>query len=306
MDLSSNRIYISRHVVFHETVFPFKIHQPSPTPTSYPSTITPAIPNIHPSQHILPTHSSNTTQPCTISPWPTITTSSCSSNHPIHSIDQAPSLSPSFLKSLLPAPSNKEENTHPMITRSKTGNLKPKLFLTPKIIEPRTHHQSLKDSNWRAAMTTEYQALLRNNTWTLAPAPSHGHIIGCKWVFKLKYKPDGSIDRYKARLVAKGFHQTHGLDYFDTFSPVVKPPHRSCHHPHFWTDNSPIGCPKRLPQWWPLWIGIHATTPRIWRPPTSYLCLSIKQNPLCTQASPLVHGFWSLEQHYSIRASPAP
>ena len=71
-------------------------------------------------------------------------------------------------------------------------------------------------------MTTEYQALLCNNTWTLAPAPSHGHIIGCKWVFKLKYKPDGSIDRYKARLVARGFHQTHGLDYFDTFSLIVK------------------------------------------------------------------------------------
>lgn len=71
-------------------------------------------------------------------------------------------------------------------------------------------------------MTTEYQALFRNNTWTFALAPSHGHIMGCKWVFKLKYKPDGSMDLYKAQLVAKGFHQTHGLDYFDTFNLVVK------------------------------------------------------------------------------------
>jgi hypothetical protein len=71
-------------------------------------------------------------------------------------------------------------------------------------------------------MEDEHAALLRNNTWTLVPPPSGRNIIGSRWVFKLKHKADGSIDKYKARLVAQGFTQRYGLDYLDTYSPVVK------------------------------------------------------------------------------------
>lgn len=56
----------------------------------------------------------------------------------------------------------------------------------------------------------------------LVPRPPNKHIVDCKWLFKIKYLPDGSIDRFKGRLVAKGFTQTYGLDYFDMFAPVAK------------------------------------------------------------------------------------
>jgi len=52
--------------------------------------------------------------------------------------------------------------------------------------------------------------------------PPGKHPIGCKWVFKAKHKPDGTIDKYQDHLVAKGFTQTEGIEYFTTFSPVVK------------------------------------------------------------------------------------
>ncbi|KAH9781043.1 retrovirus-related pol polyprotein from transposon RE2 [Citrus sinensis] len=68
-----------------------------------------------------------------------------------------------------------------------------------------------------------FKNLKNNETWTLVPAESATKIVGNKWVFRVKYNPDGSVPKYKARLVAKGFHQTYGVDFFETFSPVVKP-----------------------------------------------------------------------------------
>lgn len=71
-------------------------------------------------------------------------------------------------------------------------------------------------------MQTELNALEANNTWKITSLPPGKKAVGCKWVFKIKYKTDGTLDRYKARLVAKGFTQTHGLDYFQTFAPMAK------------------------------------------------------------------------------------
>ena len=71
-------------------------------------------------------------------------------------------------------------------------------------------------------MHAELKALEANNTWVLTPLPEGKQPIGCKWVYKVKLKADGSLERYKARLVAKGYTQQEGLDYSETFSPVAK------------------------------------------------------------------------------------
>ena len=92
----------------------------------------------------------------------------------------------------------------------------------PVALEPTTHTQASKDPLWRKAMDDEYNALIHNSTWELVPSTSH-QPIGCKWVFRIKRHPDGTIAKYKARLVAKGFLQQYGKYYFDTFSPVTKP-----------------------------------------------------------------------------------
>jgi Reverse transcriptase (RNA-dependent DNA polymerase) len=72
-------------------------------------------------------------------------------------------------------------------------------------------------------MATELDVLVKNFTWELIPPPPNSNVIGCKWVFKLKRKVDGTVERHKTRLVAKGYTQEERIDNAETFSPVVKP-----------------------------------------------------------------------------------
>lgn len=91
--------------------------------------------------------------------------------------------------------------------------------------EPATMKEALSGphgAEWQAAIKSEYDSLIQNGTWRLEPLPAGRKPVTCKWVFKTKLNPDGSVARYKARLVARGFSQRAGLDYQETFSPVVR------------------------------------------------------------------------------------
>ncbi|GJS52124.1 ribonuclease H-like domain-containing protein [Tanacetum coccineum] len=114
-----------------------------------------------------------------------------------------------------------------MITRSQSGIVKPidRLSLNTFLISPipKNPSNALKDPQWRNAMYDEYNALVKNDTWLLVPRPACVNMIRSIWLFKHKFHADGTLSRYKARLVSNSSSQQLGVDFEETFSPVVKP-----------------------------------------------------------------------------------
>ncbi|GJV98675.1 nucleotide-binding alpha-beta plait domain-containing protein [Tanacetum coccineum] len=125
----------------------------------------------------------------------------------------------------------------PLITRQRPANLRqnPKqrvpynpsanhaTVLPTTITEPTSFTVANNSSRWRHAMKEEYDALMKNEMWSLVPRASNTNVVDGKWVYRLKRDKNGAITRYKARFVAKGFRQQPGIDFHKTFSPVVKP-----------------------------------------------------------------------------------
>jgi hypothetical protein len=118
------------------------------------------------------------------------------------------------------------------ILRERTDRVKPGKYTALTKSAPKDSHSSTPltykdavegpDSDlWKIAIDSEVNSILEKNVWELVDRPYHRKPIRGKWKFKVKYNPDGTVDKYKARLVAQGFNQEFGIDYEDTYSPVA-------------------------------------------------------------------------------------
>lgn len=260
LDPKTKRVYISRHVVFDETTFPFKpsnvvlsplnlelIEFPDAdewleskfctTQTTSSSQLVDSTTEINMEQPTDQTTHNDANpflfcdQTCFAGPC----------THPIQNQEENDHLQieqqvqdvmseqqPPLLEEVL----NQPESTSAIALSRPNRLRRPPSYLNDYVAlatespnqysEPRTLRSAFKDPHWVSAMQEEISALHSNHTWELVPRPANVNVVGSKWVYRIKFKEDGSIDRFKARLVAKGFTQIPGIDFDETFSPVVK------------------------------------------------------------------------------------
>jgi histone deacetylase 1/2 len=272
LDRSTGRIYISRDVVFDESVFPFatpgvtvdvaSLKEALSFPSDEPATDVPvqnydltylatyppvfcAPPVQVPASAVAEPDGTqsgaavgNPTAALSRQPQPAESSApppTAAGNPPVALTWQLPSAA-STATPPSPPPASTEDVAalcHHMTTRTRDATRRDKEYTDgtvrydPKrrafFATPVSHRDALHEPEWRAAMADEFAALQSTNTWVLVPRPPGVNIVGSKWIFKTKHRSDGTIDKQKARLVARGFTQQHGIDYGDTFSPVVKP-----------------------------------------------------------------------------------
>jgi len=250
----TKEFFVSRNVLFDEMTFPFKNPSQTSPPTlsllhgpitslADPFSIEPmTLPLAHryhpaadqPIHHTIhsPSTSHSTTPSLpfeTPSPSPSLNPtpqfpprrqSQCETRPHAHLVDY-------FCNSFLLEPtSSSSKCSHPLSSvlsyiRFSSPHLHYLMSLSTDF-EPSSYQEAKHHVCWQEAMKAEVEALELNHTWTIVNVPPNVKPIGCKWVYKIKRHPDGSVERYKAHLVAKSFAQTEGMDYFETFSPIVK------------------------------------------------------------------------------------
>ena len=259
-DLATKTCFISRDVVFKETIFPFKhwLSHSKPVSISSCPSMFPTQPVILDSNLSFPTaeFTPSLTSDLVVPPdeFPDLVRQG--SNFPNPSCDVPPIVqpvrqstrvrkTPSYIQDYhcnlasvhmsaivsLPqsdstAPSGDTDILYPLASTLSYAKLSSshKSFALALTIakELDSYAQALLDPKWLEAMKPEIDALQANHTWVMCKLPLCKVPIGWKWIYKIKLKADGSVKRYKAHLVAKGFTQTEGIYFYETFSPVVK------------------------------------------------------------------------------------
>lgn len=241
-DLTHKRVFVSRDVIFHEKVFPYHLsswnhfHGTSSLPLPV-SDVTSDIPvtssssgNHDASNYTIFEHSN---MPDTSSSMPDDGASFPSSNLQTRRRSHRTTKQPHYLQDYVcnstiartpvlnfPVPSatfstsihsNSSHKHHNFVSKDHNDTATQLLF------EPLTYEDAAVIPAWQTAMQQEFDALIANDTWDLVSLPQGKKPIGCKWVYRIKRRADGSIERCKARLVAKGFTQKEGVDYSETF-----------------------------------------------------------------------------------------
>ncbi|KAI7942641.1 hypothetical protein MJO28_012668 [Puccinia striiformis f. sp. tritici] len=227
-DLEKRTVVKSRDVLFEENVFPYGTKlkaDPAPVLVEIPWPDTPpptlASPDCAPPTPPPQRSSPMDTTTINLSPLPPLPSSvptpsppSCDSSAPAApTADQAPA-------PLLPRRSSRARNAP-----DRYGQWAQSTKVGEELDTPKTWRQLLRSPNkhrWLKAADEEFASLLGMNTWRLVPRPQKRKIIKSKWVFKVKRRPDRSIQKLKARLVAMGYSQIHGLDYDEVFSPTLR------------------------------------------------------------------------------------
>ena len=235
-DLNTHKIIISRDVYFYEKHYPYHINSDTTnTQPHYPFFLPISTNNDFPVTDIFDTpifsdhklsSTTNLKQVNSDIPTPNIIDLSHSINTspaPIRQSNRHTKV-PQYLSDYICNNASCIAN-HWCTNMSCTAFINPKQSLMAHISydnEPPTYKIASQDPKWVHAMQQELQALIANNTWVLVDLPAHKKPIGNKWVYKTKFHADGTIERHKARLVAKGYNQKYGIDYAETFSPVIK------------------------------------------------------------------------------------
>ena len=132
--------------------------------------------------------------------------------------------------------------------------------------EPSSYEEASTLSVWRESMMEEYASIMKNNVWEVVPRLEGKSVVTSRWLYKIKYVADDSIEKYKARFVARGFSQVEGVDYDETFTLVAR--YTSIRSiisiaAEMGLADLPDGCQNRISEWHHTRGGVHCATTRL-------------------------------------------